>query len=96
MTSFILPSETTQLSNQVRIKIVSELYKKISKVFQKVLLKYFDDTTIFPFVIPALLLLSKNHDAKIYDPESFTVLTGSFLQNWHKLLNLFWIIITIF
>ena len=44
----LLPSEMTQLSEQVRIRFTSQLIKGISRLLQK-LLKYFNGTAIFEF-----------------------------------------------
>ena len=52
----------------------------ISRVLQK-LLKYFNGTAIFAFIIPALLVLSKNFDLNLDDSESIIILFGSSLRN---------------
>ena len=44
----LLPSEMTQLPEQVRIRFTSQLIKWISRLLQK-LLKYFNATAIFAF-----------------------------------------------
>ena len=49
----------TNFTDQVRIKLVSQLIKGSSRVLQK-LLKYFNGTAIFVFIILALLVLFKN------------------------------------
>ena len=53
------PSEGAQFSDQVRIRLISQLSKGTSRVLQK-LLKYFNGTAIFAFIILALLILSKD------------------------------------
>ena len=53
------PSEGAQFSDQVRIRLISQLSKGTSRVLQK-LLKYFNGTAIFAFIILALLVLSKD------------------------------------
>ena len=52
------PSEGAQFSDQVRIRLISQLSKGSSRVLQK-LHKYFNGTAIFAFIILALLVLSK-------------------------------------
>ena len=56
---FLSPSEGAQFSDQVRIRLISQLSKGTSRVLQK-LLKYFNGTAIFAFIILALLVLSKD------------------------------------
>ena len=73
----------TQFSDQVRIKLISQLIKGIPRVLQK-LLKYFNGTAISAFIIPALLVLSKNLDLNFNDSEFVIVACGSSLQNWYK------------
>ena len=60
----------------------------ISRVLQK-LLKYFNGTAIFAFIIPALLVLSKNFDLNLDDSESIIILFGSSLRNWYKFPDVF-------
>ena len=74
------PSEITQFFDQVKIKLISQLIKVISRVLQK-LLKYFNGTAIFAFIIPALLVLSKNFDLNVIDSDFVITLFGSFLPN---------------
>ena len=82
------PSEITQFFDQVKIKLISQLIKVISRVLQK-LFKYFNGTAIFAFIIPALLVLSKNFDLNVIDSDFVITLFGSFLQNWYKLPDVF-------
>ena len=51
----------THFSDQVRIRLIPKLIKGIPRVLEK-FLKYFNGTAISPFIIPALLVLSKNLD----------------------------------
>ena len=74
------PSEITQFFDQVKIKLISQLIKVISRVLQK-LLKYFNGIAIFAFIIPALLVLSKNFDLNVIDSDFVITLFGSFLPN---------------
>ena len=60
----LFPSEITQFSDQVRIRLICQLIKDISRVIQK-LLKYFDSTAISALIIPALLILFKNLDLNV-------------------------------
>ena len=79
------PSEITQCAGQVRIRLSSQLIKGISGVLQK-LLKYFNGTAIFAFIIFLSWLLSKNFD--LNDSESVTLLFESSLENWYKVSNI--------
>ena len=75
----LLPSQITQFADQVRIRLISQLIKGISRVLQK-LLSYFNGTAIFAFILPALLVLFKNFDLNLNDLESVISLSfGSFL-----------------
>ena len=72
------PSEFTQFADQVRITLVSQLIKGISRKLQT-LLKYFYDLAIFAFVILSPLVLSKNFDLDLNDSESAILLSDSSL-----------------
>ena len=75
----LLPSQITQFADQVRIRLISQLIKGISRVLQK-LLSYFNGTAIFAFILPALLVLFKNFDLNLNDLESVISLSfDSFL-----------------
>ena len=52
----LLLSEITQFADHFRVRLISQLIKSNSRVFQKVL-KYFSGTAIFAFMIPGLLVL---------------------------------------
>ena len=56
----------THFADQVTIRLISQLIKGISRVLQK-LVKYFNGTAIFAFMIPALLVLSNNLDLNLND-----------------------------
>ena len=71
----------SNITDQVRIELVSQLIKDISSVLQK-LLKYFNGRGIFTFIIPALLVLSKKFDLDLNDSESVTLSFDSSLPNW--------------
>ena len=58
---------------------MSKLTIIISRVLQKLLLKYFNGTAAFAFIIPAVLVLFKNLDLNVIK------FLGSSLQNWYKL-----------
>ena len=58
----------THFADQVTIKLISQLIKGISRFLQK-LVKYFNGTAIFAFMIPALLVLSNNLDLNLNDSE---------------------------
>ena len=64
-----------QSADQVRIRLISKLIKDISPVPQK-WFKYFNDTAIFVFIIPALLILSDNLDLNLSDSELVTGFFG--------------------
>ena len=70
----------TRFSDQVRIRLISQLIKSILRALQN-LLNYFNGTVIFSSIIPALLILSKNLDLSLSDSESVVLLFGSPLQN---------------
>ena len=52
------------------------------------LLKCFNGIVIFASIISSLLVLFKDFGLNLGDSE-FTVLFGSSLQNWYKLLDVF-------
>ena len=54
--------EIIKFAIYVRMKLISQLI--ISSVTQK-LLKYFNDTAIFAFIIPSLLVLSNSFDLNL-------------------------------
>ena len=56
----------THFADQVTIRLISQLIQGISRVLQK-LVKYFNGTAIFAFMIPALLVLSNNLDLNLND-----------------------------
>ena len=58
-----------QLSDQVKIKLISQLIKGISRVLQN-LLKYFKSTPIFRFLILSLSVLSINLDLNLNNTDS--------------------------
>ena len=64
------------------------MIKDIPRVLQK-LLKYFNGTAIFAFIIPALLVLSQNFDLNLNGSDSVKTLFGSSLQYYHKRPNVF-------
>ena len=49
----------TQVDDRVRIRLISQLVKDISRVAQK-LRKYFIGTAFSAFTIPSLLIFAKN------------------------------------
>ena len=63
-TVILLPSEITLCADQVKIRLISQLVKSLSRALQK-LIKYFNEKAIFRFVIPGLLVWSKNFDLMI-------------------------------
>ena len=65
----LLPSEFTQFSDQVRIILMSQLINCISRVLQK-LQKYFNGAAIFAFIIPAVLVFSRNFHLNLNDSDS--------------------------
>ena len=82
-----------QLSDQVKIKLISQLIKGISRVLQN-LLKYFKRTPIFRFLILSLSVLSINLDLNLNDTDSviaawlaylWLINDDFFLQNWYRL-----------
>ena len=82
-----------QLSDQVKIKLISQLIKGISRVLQN-LLKYFKSTPIFRFLILSLSVLSINLDLNLNDTDSviaawlaylWLINDDFFLQNWYRL-----------
>ena len=78
----------TQFADQIRIRLISQLIKRISIVLQK-LRKYFNEISIFTFIVSALLVLFKDLDLNLNDSESVIEVSGSSLQNWYKLLDYF-------
>ena len=52
----LLLSEIPQFADHFRVRLISQLIKSNSRVFQK-LLKYFNGTAIFAFMITGLLVL---------------------------------------
>ena len=59
----------TQLDDQVRIRLISQLIKDISGVLQKSL-RYFNGTAISAFTIPQLLASAKNLALNLNELES--------------------------
>ena len=53
-----------EFSDQVRIRLTSQLIEVISRVLQK-LLEYFNGTAIFAFIIPQLLDLAKTYNSNL-------------------------------
>ena len=82
------PLEITHFSDQVRIRLSSQLIKGISIVLQK-LLSYFKDTAISAFIISALLVLSKNLDLNLNDSESVILRCVTSLQIWYNVQGVF-------
>ena len=78
----------TQFADQIRIRLISQSIKRISIVLQK-LRKYFNEISIFTFIVSALLVLFKDLDLNLNDSESVIEVSGSSLQNWYKLLDYF-------
>ena len=70
----------TQFADQIRIRLISQLIKRISIVLQK-LRKYFNEISIFTFIVSALLVLFKDLDLNLNDSESVIEVSGSSLQN---------------
>ena len=48
----LLPSQITQFANQVRVRLISQLIKGISR-FLQTLFRYFNVTAIFVFIVPS-------------------------------------------
>ena len=48
----LLPSQITQFGNQVRVRLISQLIKGISR-FLQTLFRYFNVTAIFVFIVPS-------------------------------------------
>ena len=67
-------------------RLISQLIKCLSRVLQK-LLKLFNCTAIFGFILPSLSVLSKNFDLNLNYLESVIILFGSSLQNRYKFPN---------
>ena len=53
-----------EFSDQVRLRLTSQLIEVISRVLQK-LLEYFNGTAIFAFIIPQLLDLAKTYKSNL-------------------------------
>ena len=53
-----------EFSDQVRLRLTSQLIEVISRVLQK-LLEYFNGTAIFAFKIPQLLDLAKTYNSNL-------------------------------
>ena len=70
----------TQFADQIRIRLISQLIKRISIVLQK-LRKYFNEISILTFIVSALLVLFKDLDLNLNDSESVIEVSGSSLQN---------------
>ena len=77
----------THFSDQFRIRLISQLFKGISRVLQK-LFKYFNGTTISEFIISAILVLFKNLDLNLNDSESAIGFFETSLQNLYKLRDI--------
>ena len=58
----------TQTFDQVRIRVISKLFKGTSIVPQK-LLTYFNGAATSAYIIPSLLVLPKNLDLNLNDTE---------------------------
>ena len=85
-------SYITQFADQVRIRLISQLIKGISRVLEK-LFKYFSGTVIFVFIIPWPLVLFRNFNLDLNDSASVILLFGSslinfqmFFDNYHYIL----------
>ena len=68
----------TQVGEHVKMRLILQLIKGISRVLQK-LLKYFNGTAISAFIIPFSLVLTKNLDLNLSELESIMRSFGSFL-----------------
>ena len=77
-----------QFVYQVIKRLISQLIKDISKVLQK-LVKYFNGTAIFAFIMPSLLEFSKNFHLNFKNSDSVITLFGSSLRNLCKLPDVF-------
>ena len=69
----------TQFADQVRIRLIPQLVKRISKVLQKLL--NFNGIVVFAFIIPSLLVFSNNFHLNLNDSDFVITLPGSSLQN---------------
>ena len=87
-------SEITQFADQVKVRLISELIKGISRVLLK-LLKYFNGTAISAFITPSLLVAAKNLALNLNELESVMGFLDSsllycnfqfFLNNYHSIL----------
>ena len=69
--NFVAPvaAEITQSSDQVRIRLISQLIRNISRVLQK-LLQYFDGTSISYLNLPPVVLLTVIFAINLKDSES--------------------------
>ena len=70
------PQAMTQVDEQVKIKLISQFIESISRVLQK-LFKYFNDTAISAFIIPRLVVLTKNLALNLNELESVMRFFGS-------------------
>ena len=68
----------TQLVDQVKLRLISQLISNISRVFQR-LLRYFNGPAISTFKIPASLVLLNNLYLNLKDLESIIVSLGASL-----------------
>ena len=87
----LFPFKVIQFDDQVKIILILQLIKGISRALQK-LLKYFNGTAISAFIISALLVLPNILDLKLHDSDSVIAALfngGSSLQNWYKLPDVF-------
>ena len=76
----------TQFSDQVNIKLISQLFSSILRVFQK-LLKFFHGTAISTFKVPASPVLYVNIDLNFDKSEPIMLSLGSSLKYRHRLSN---------
>ena len=80
-----------RFADQVRIGLISQLIKGISRVFQR-LFKYYNGTAISTFTILASLIPFNNLGLNLNYSDSATKALfngGSSLQNWYKLPDIF-------
>ena len=75
----LLPSEITRFPDQVRMKLISQLIKSISRLLYK-LHKYINGTAIF---------VSITFDFNLNDSEFVILLSDSSLQIWYELPDIF-------
>ena len=77
--------------DQIRITLISQLIKSISRVLQK-LFDYINGTGISTFIVPAVLVLFDNLDLNLDDSNSAVSALfnrGSSLKNVYKLRHIF-------